>query len=274
MPDSAIESPAAGPGGDAEAGPLRTTGPRDGVVELRLHRPAQRNALSTELLRAVVAALDRAEQDPEVRCVVLTGGEQVFAAGADLEEMARKDMQAVLLEERPALFARIARFPKPLVAAVCGYALGGGCELAMLADIVIAADSARFGQPEINLGIMPGAGGTQRLTRAVGKSQAMRMVLCGELLDAQQALQYGLVAEVLPTERCLERAHELARRIASKAPLAARLAKEAVLQAFETPLSAGLLLERRNFVLLAGTEDRDEGVQAFLAKRTPSWRGR
>jgi enoyl-CoA hydratase len=274
MPDSAIESPAAGPGGDAEAGPLRTTGPRYGVLELRLHRPAQRNALSTELLRAVVAALDRAEQDPEVRCVVLTGGEQVFAAGADLEEMARKDMQAVLLEERPALFARIARFPKPLVAAVCGYALGGGCELAMLADIVIAADSARFGQPEINLGIMPGAGGTQRLTRAVGKSQAMRMVLCGELLDAQQALQYGLVAELLPVERCLERAHELARRIASKAPLAARLAKEAVLQAFETPLSAGLLLERRNFVLLAGTEDRDEGVQAFLAKRAPSWRGR
>jgi enoyl-CoA hydratase len=188
--------------------------------------------------------------------------------------MARKDMQAVLLEERPALFARIARFPKPLVAAVCGYALGGGCELAMLADIVLAADSARFGQPEINLGIMPGAGGTQRLTRAVGKSQAMRMVLCGELLDAQQALQYGLVAEVLTVERCLERAHELARRIASKAPLAARLAKEAVLQAFETPLSAGLLLERRNFVLLAGTEDRDEGVQAFLAKRAPSWRGR
>ena len=269
------ESPAQpAPPAPEDESPLLASAPTDGVLELRLHRPAVRNALSTPLLRAIAEALDLAEHDDDVRCVVLTGGERVFAAGADLGEMARKDLQAVLLEQRPALFARIARFPKPLVAAVCGYALGGGCELAMHADIVVAGESARFGQPEINLGIMPGAGGTQRLTRAVGKSLAMKMVLCGELLDAAQALQAGLVAEVAPDAQCLARAHELARRIAAKAPLAARLAKEAVLQSFETPLSAGLLLERRNFVILAGTEDRDEGVRAFLDKRTPRWRGR
>ncbi|MCZ4303358.1 enoyl-CoA hydratase-related protein [Zoogloeaceae bacterium G21618-S1] len=253
---------------------LRIDGPDAGVLEIRLDRPEARNALSTSLLRGIAGRLAEAEADEAVRCVVLTGGETVFAAGADLGEMAAKDMQAVLLETRPALFAAIARFPKPVVAAVCGYALGGGCELAMHADIIVAGASAQFGQPEIKLGIMPGAGGTQRLTRAVGKSLAMKMVLAGEFISAHEALAAGLVAEVVDDAACLPRARELARKIAGQAPLAVRLAKDAVLQAFETPLTAGIALERRNFVVLAGTDDRNEGVRAFLEKRKPVWTGR
>lgn len=253
---------------------LLVTGPEAGVLEIRLHRPEARNALSTPLLRGIVGLLEKAEADDAVRCVVLTGGDSVFAAGADLAEMAAKDMQAVLLEERPRLFAAIGRFPKPVVGAVCGYALGGGCELVMHADLIVAGESAQFGQPEINLGIIPGAGGTQRLTRAVGKSLAMKMVLAGEFISAREALTAGLVAEVAADEACLGRAHELARKIASRAPLAVRLAKDAVLQAFETPLAAGMAIERRNFVVLAGTDDRNEGVRAFLEKRKPVWTGR
>lgn len=253
---------------------LLVNGPEAGVLEIRLNRPEARNALSTPLLRGIVGLLEQAESDDAVRCVVLTGGDSVFAAGADLAEMAAKDMQAVLLEERPRLFAAIGRFPKPVVGAVCGYALGGGCELVMHADLIIAGESAQFGQPEINLGIIPGAGGTQRLTRAVGKSLAMKMVLAGEFISAREAQAAGLVAEVAADDACLGRAHELARKIAAKAPLAVRLAKDAVLQAFETPLGAGMALERRNFVVLAGTEDRNEGVRAFLEKRKPVWKGR
>ncbi|WP_230970865.1 enoyl-CoA hydratase-related protein [Nitrogeniibacter aestuarii] len=253
---------------------LRVGAPDKGVLEITLNRPQARNALSTPLLQALVALLAQAEHDEAVRCVMLTGGEQVFAAGADLAEMARKDLQAVLVEDRPRLFAAIARFPKPVVAAVCGYALGGGCELAMLADIVIAGESAQFGQPEIRLGIIPGAGGTQRLTRTVGKSMAMKMVLSGEFISTREALSSGLVAEVTPDNACLDRARALATKIAGMAPLAARLAKESVLQAFDTPLGAGLAAERRNFVILAGTDDRREGIDAFLEKRTPQWTGR
>ncbi|MBR0565778.1 enoyl-CoA hydratase/isomerase family protein [Azoarcus sp. L1K30] len=253
---------------------LIVNGPEAGVLEIRLNRPEARNALSTPVLRGIVGLLERAETDDGVRCVVLTGGDTVFAAGADLAEMASKDMQAVLLEERPRLFAAIGRFPKPVIGAVCGYALGGGCELVMHADIIVAGESAQFGQPEINLGIIPGAGGTQRLTRAVGKSLAMKMVLAGEFIPAREALAAGLVAEVTADDACIGRAHELARKIAGKAPLAVRLAKDAVLQAFETPLAAGMVLERRNFVVLAGTDDRNEGVNAFLEKRKPVWKGR
>jgi enoyl-CoA hydratase len=253
---------------------LLVAGPEAGVLEIRLDRPDARNALSTPLLRGIVALLQQAAGDDAVRCVVLTGGDKVFAAGADLAEMASKDMQAVLLEERPQLFATIGRFPKPMVGAVCGYALGGGCELVMHADIIVAGESAQFGQPEINLGIIPGAGGTQRLTHAVGKSLAMKMVLAGEFISAREALAAGLVAEVAADDACLARAHELARKIAGKAPLAVRLAKDAVLQSFETPLAAGMVLERRNFVVLAGTDDRNEGVRAFLEKRKPVWKGR
>lgn len=251
---------------------VRTAG--DGVLEILLHRPDVRNAISTPLLRELVAALEEAEADVEVRAVVLTGGDAVFAAGADLSEMAGKDMQGILLEERPRLYQAIARFPKPLVAAVCGFALGAGCELAMHADIIVAGQSAQFGQPEIRLGIMPGAGGTQRLTRSVGKSLAMKLVLTGEFIGADEARSAGLVAEVVPDDQCLPRARALAEKIASLAPLAVRMAKDAVLQSLETGLQAGLALERRNFTLLAGTDDRNEGVRAFREKRKPDWTGR
>jgi len=257
----------------ADSALLLMDGPRDGVLEITLNRPQERNALSTPLLRALVELLDSAAVDDEARVVTLIGGDKVFAAGSDLAEMAAKDLPAVLLDERAALFAAIARFPKPLLAAVRGYALGGGCELAMHADIIIAAESARFGQPEINLGIMPGAGGTQRLTRAVGKSLAMKLILAGEAITAAEAFSAGLVAEVTADDACLSRTRELARKIAGKAPLALRLAKDAVLQAFETPLSAGMALERRNFVILSGTEDRREGIAAFLEKRAAHFAG-
>jgi enoyl-CoA hydratase len=251
---------------------VRATG--GGVLEILLHRPEVRNAISTPLLRELVSVLGDAESDAAVGAVVITGGESVFAAGADLSEMAARDMQGILLEERPRLYQAIARFPKPLLAAVCGYALGAGCELAMHADIIIAGQSAQFGQPEIRLGIMPGAGGTQRLTRAVGKSLAMKMVLAGELVGADEARAAGLVAEVVSDAECLPRAHALAEKIAGMAPLAVRLAKDAVLQVFDTGLQAGLALERRNFTVLAGTDDRNEGIRAFFEKRKPDWTGR
>lgn len=259
---------------DSDDALLQISGPDEGVLEITLNRPQARNALSTPLVRELVERLAAAEHDSQVRCALITGGERIFAAGADLAEMARKDQQAVLLEERPALFAALGRWPKPLIAAVNGYALGGGCELAMHADIVIASPGAQFGQPEIRLGILPGASGTQRLTRAVGKALAMKMVLSGEAISAQEALAAGLVAEISAEPDCRPRARELARRIASMAPLATRLAKEAILASFETPLSAGIAQERRNFVILAGTRDRQEGIQAFLEKRPPVWEGR
>ncbi|MDF0605584.1 enoyl-CoA hydratase-related protein [Neisseriaceae bacterium TC5R-5] len=253
---------------------LLCSGPEQGVLEITLNRPQVRNALSTPLLNALVTLLQQAEQDDAVRVVLLSGGEKVFAAGADLNEMASKDMPAVLLEQRPQRFADIARFPKPLIAAVCGYALGGGCELAMHADIIIAGESAGFGQPEIKLGIIPGAGGTQRLIRSVGKALAMKMVLSGEIIRATEALRAGLVAEVTADEQCLSRARELAGTIATQAPLALRLAKAALLAAAETPLAAGLALERAHFVTLAASADRQEGIAAFLEKRPPQWLGR
>ena len=242
-----------------------------GVQEIRLNHPDVRKRLSTAVLRHLVAALAEAEHADEVHAVVLTGGNTVFAIGADLAEMASKDMEDVLLEERSRLYGEIARFPKPIIAAVCGFALGGGCELVMKADIIIAGESAQFGQPEINLGIIPGAGGTQRLTRAVGKSLAMKMILTGEFISAAEARFAGLIAEVVADEACIERAHQLAQKIAARPPLAVRLAKDAVLQSFETPLSAGLAIERRNFTILAGTDDRNEGIKAFLERRKPRW---
>jgi enoyl-CoA hydratase len=250
-------------------------GPAQSRVQLlSLNRPAARNALRTRTLAELAAALGTAAEDDGIGAVVITGSDKVFAAGADLKEMAGKGPIELLADARPRHWRSIATFPKPLIAAVNGYALGAGCELVMHADIVIAGQDAQFGQPEINLGIIPGAGGTQRLARVVGKSRAMQMVLAGEAIDAETARQCGLVSEVLPPAEVLPRALALAEAIAAKAPLALRAAKEAVLNAYETGLSAALEGERKAFVLLAATEDRNEGIAAFLAKRAPVYRGR
>jgi enoyl-CoA hydratase len=240
---------------------------------ITLQRPQALNALNTELLGELAAALSAAETDPDTRAVVLTGSRKAFAAGADIKEMAERDLVGILNDPRQASWQTITRFSKPLIAAVNGFALGGGCELAMHADILIAGEDARFGQPEINLGIMPGAGGTQRLLRAVGKSLAMQMVLTGEAIDARHALRAGLVSEITQPEFTVERAVQIAHAIAAKAPLAVRLAKETLLKAMDTDLASGLRFERHAFTLLAGTADRDEGIRAFQDKRAPQFRG-
>ena len=245
-----------------------------GIALVTLHRPEVLNALNHALMERLAAALEACDRDAEVRCIVVWGGPRVFAAGADVREMADAAVADVVQAYRFEQWARIRRVAKPMVAAVTGYALGGGCELAMLCDIIIAAETAQFGQPEIRLGLMPGAGGTQRLTRAVGKSRAMEVVLTGRALGAHEAHDAGLVSQVVPAEVCLDEAMRVAAEIARQAPIAVRLAKEAVLQAFETPLEAGLAFERRSFHVLFGTDDMREGVRAFLEKRRPDFRGK
>jgi enoyl-CoA hydratase len=253
---------------------LLVTRPEPGVLLVTLNRPAARNALRTATLDQLAQVLDAAAADPEVGAVVLAGSEKFFAAGADLKEMAAMGPIELWADVRPRHWKRIAAFSKPLLAAVNGYALGGGCELVMHVDIVIAGEGTQFGQPEINLGIIPGAGGTQRLARVVGKSRAMQMVLSGEPIDAVTAMHCGLVSEVLPSAEVLPRTLALARTIAAKAPLAVRAAKEAVLLAYETGLTPALEAERKTFVLLAASHDRNEGIAAFLEKRPPSYQGR
>jgi len=253
---------------------LAVQAPEDGVRLITLQRPEALNALNSELLGELAAELDAAERDAETRVVVITGSRKAFAAGADIKEMAERDLVGILNDPRVAHWQRITAFAKPLIAAVNGFALGGGCELAMHADILIAGEDARFGQPEINLGIIPGAGGTQRLLRAVGKSLAMQMVLTGEAIDARHALRAGLVSEVTQPEFTVERALQVARVIARKAPLAVRMAKEALLKAQDTDLASGLRFERHAFTLLAGTADREEGIRAFQEKRPARFLGR
>ncbi|MBG7620749.1 enoyl-CoA hydratase/isomerase family protein [Herbaspirillum sp. AP02] len=244
------------------------------VLHLRLNRPALRNALRNQSLGEIAGELTRAESDDSVRAVVISGNEQAFAAGADLNEMIQKDAIATQLDVRAQYWRTIARFPKPLLAAVNGYALGAGCELLMHADIAIAGRGARIGQPEINVGTLPGAGGTQRLIRTVGKPLAMKMVLSGEFITADQALRAGLVAEVVDDTDTLGRTLALATTIAQKSPLAVRLAKEAMLQSFELGLEAGLLFERKSFSLMAASADRQEGIAAFQQKRAAVFSGR
>ena len=246
----------------------------DGVLTITLNRPEAYNALRTQLLSELADVLQHSSEDDSVRAVVITGNEKVFAAGADIKEMASLDAVGVLNDPRVLHWRRIAQFPKPLIAAVNGFALGGGCELVMHADVVIAGDNAQFGQPEINLGIIPGAGGTQRLIRTVGKSMAMQLVLSGEFISAGQARDFGLVSEVTIPERSLERATELARKIATKPPIAVRQAKEVLLKAYDTTLDSGLSLERKAFTLLAATADRNEGIAAFMEKRKPNFTGK
>ncbi|MGU3412429.1 2,3-dehydroadipyl-CoA hydratase PaaF [Enterobacteriaceae bacterium C34A] len=244
------------------------------VLLLTLNRPQARNALNNALLTQIAEMLEAAQQDSTVGAVVITGSERCFAAGADLQEMAEKDLAATLNDVRPRIWARIDAFTKPLIAAVNGYALGAGCELALLCDVVVAGDNASFGLPEITLGIMPGAGGTQRLIRAVGKSLATQMVLTGKAINAQRAQQAGLVSEVHPVGLTAEYALTLAAQMAKHSPLALQAAKQALRQSQEVSLSAGLAQERQLFTLLSATDDRREGIAAFLTKRQPEFKGR
>lgn len=244
-----------------------------GVLQITLDRAQARNALRNNTLREISETFRQVEADPDTRCIILYGNQDIFAAGADIKEMADQNLVDVYLSERPKYWKVISETKKPIIAAVNGYALGGGCELVMHADIVIAGRNAQFGQPEINLGIIPGSGGTQRLIRSVGKSVAMKMVLAGEFLSAEEALAHHLVAEVVEPEVTLKRALQLAEKISKKSPLAIRAAKESLLAAFETHLSSGLELERKLFTLLAGSDDRREGITAFLEKRSPNFRG-
>ncbi|QUY46616.1 2,3-dehydroadipyl-CoA hydratase [Serratia plymuthica] len=254
--------------------PLILQQQRQRVVTLTLHRPEARNALSTPCLEQLVYRLEQADADASVGAVVITGAASFFAAGADLRELQQQDLPAALADRRPLLWQRLAQFSKPLLAAVNGYALGAGCELALACDIVVCGESARFGLPEITLGLMPGAGGTQRLIRCVGKSLAGQMVLTGEAINAARALQAGLVSEVCVDALTLERAEQIAERISLQAPLALRAAKQALKQAEEVGLSQGLAFERQHFVALAATDDRREGITAFFEKRTPNYQGR
>jgi enoyl-CoA hydratase len=246
----------------------------DRVAVVLLNRPRQLNALSGELMDALASTLSELDADPEVRAIVLGGGERAFAAGADIGELAEATPVSLYASPRHARWNEIGALRTPLVAAVSGFCLGGGCELAMLCDLIVASETARFGQPEINVGIIPGAGGTQRLTRAVGKAVAMDMILTGRMLSAREALSFGLVARVVAKEACLAEAKRVAAEIAAKGPVAVRLAKEAVDAAYEAPLSAGVELERRSFLVARASEDATEGLNAFLEKRPPDFEGR
>jgi len=247
----------------------------DYVALIRLNRPEALNALNAKLMSELATALTAADQNDKVRCIVITGSEKAFAAGADIKEMAEKSFVDVFGAD---FFAgepeAIARVRKPIIAAVAGYALGGGCELAMLCDFIIAADNAKFGQPEINLGVIAGMGGTQRLTRFVGKSKAMDMNLTGRFMDAAEAERCGLVSRVVPAKNLIEEVMKAAQKIAEKSAISVMAAKEAVNRAQETTLREGLLFERRLFHSLFATEDQKEGMAAFLEKRQPQFRDR
>ncbi len=247
----------------------------DAVTLIRLNRPDALNALNAKLMDELTAVLDAAEADPAVRCIVITGSERAFAAGADIKEMAGKSYADVFKEDFITRnWERTASCRKPVIAAVAGYALGGGCELAMMCDFIIAADTARFGQPEITIGVSPGAGGTQRLTRFVGKSKAMEMVLTGRMMDAAEAERSGLVSRVVPAADLVPTALETAKKIAGLSPNAVMMTKEMVNAAYETPLSQGVKLERRLFHSLFAFEDQKEGMAAFVEKRKPNFTGR
>jgi enoyl-CoA hydratase len=260
---------------DFPAPDARSGGVVEGVALLTLDRPEVLNALDYGTLQELVEALERLDVDESCRCAVITGaGEKAFAAGADIREMADATPVSLGVTNSFARWERIRRVRLPIIAAVRGYALGGGCELAMACDMVVAADDAVFGQPEIKIGIMPGAGGTQRLTRALGKARAMELILTGANLPAREAHERGLVSRLAAREETLGAALDLAREVASMPPLAVRAAKEAVNRSFELSLEAGLEFERRNFFLLFASEDQTEGMAAFVEKRRPEWKGR
>jgi enoyl-CoA hydratase len=259
--------------------PARVTEPnvltrQEGKVGIvQINRPQAMNALNSQTMSELIEALQSFDADPGIGCIVVTGNEQAFAAGADIKQLAEASVLDTLNSPFVGYWDRLRVIHKPIVAAVSGWCLGGGCELAMACDMIVAAESARFGQPEITVGVIPGAGGTQRLTRAVGKALAMEMVLNNRHLTAEEARHYGLVNRVVPVERYLGEAIRLAAEIADRAPVAVRLAKEAINQVFESSLSQGLFLERRLFATLFSTEDQKEGMAAFIEKRPPEWKG-
>lgn len=244
------------------------------IALLRLNRPEARNALSPELMEELAGELERLDPDPAIRCVVIAGSDEVFAAGADIRAMSERSFAEALYHPAADFWKRVAKVKTPLIAAVSGFALGGGCELALACDMIVASDTAQFGQPEITLGIIPGGGGSQRLARVIGKQRAMEYVLTGKRFDAATALELGLVNRVVGDGGWLQEAMALARTVAGRPPIAARLAKQAVLAAEETAMSAGLESERRLYELSMATEDRVEGMRAFLDKREPRFAGR
>jgi enoyl-CoA hydratase len=245
-----------------------------GIALVELNRPKELNALNPQLMRELRDTLVRLDAVEEVRVIILTGNAQAFAAGADIKQMADKSAIDMQVLDQFATWDQIRKTKKPLIAAVSGFALGGGCELAMTCDLIIASETARFGQPEIKIGTMPGAGGTQRLTRAIGKAKAMELILTGRFLNAEEALSYGLVVKVVPVEMYLAEAVQMAKEMAAMSPIALQLAKEAVNRAFETHLDEGLMFERKNFYLTFASEDQKEGMKAFIEKRKPSFKGK
>ncbi len=244
------------------------------VAHIQLNRPKELNALNLELMLEIKEALLSLDADPNVRAIVVSGNDRAFAAGADIKQMAGRTAIDMLSIDQFTTWDSIRKTKKPLIAAVSGFALGGGCELAMICDMIIASETAQFGQPEINIGVMPGAGGTQRLTRIVGKNKAMELVLTGKFISAEEAKAYGLVNKIVPVEFFLSEAIALASEIASKSPIAVQMAKESVLKAYEMPLQEALYFERKNFYMLFATEDQKEGMAAFVEKRKAHFKGK
>ena len=247
---------------------------RSRVGLITLNRPKAMNALNNQLMVELMDALDSFDRNDAIRTMVITGNEKAFAAGADIKEMADKSITEMMDSDHIAVFGRIRTIRKPVIAAVSGWALGGGCEVALSCDMIVASDSAKFGLPEVTIGVIPGAGGTQRLTRAVGKAIAMEMILNNRTLTAQEALQFGLVNRLVPVETYLEEALKLADEVASRAPLAIRAAKKMINQSYERTLSEGLIEEKQVFYNLFASEDQKEGMRAFVEKRKPEWKGR
>jgi enoyl-CoA hydratase len=244
------------------------------IALIQLNRPKELNALNLQLMLELKSAFAQLDENDEVRCIVITGNDQAFAAGADIKQMENKSAIDLLKIDQFETWDQIRKTKKPIIAAVSGFALGGGCELVMTCDMVIASETAKFGQPEIKLGIMPGAGGTQRLTKAVGKALAMEMVLTGKFISAEEALDSGLINKVVPVELYLEEAVKMAKEIAVQSPIAIRLAKESVLKAFDSSLQEGLYFERKNFYMCFASEDQKEGMNAFVEKRKPVFIGK
>jgi enoyl-CoA hydratase len=244
-----------------------------GIALIQLNRPKELNALNRQLMEEVRDSLQQLDKNELVRVIIITGNEQAFAAGADIKQMADKSAIDMLLIDQFSTWDQIRKTKKPIIAAVSGFALGGGCEFAMTCDMIIASETAKFGQPEIKIGTMPGAGGTQRLTKAIGKAKAMELILTGRFISAEEALSYGLINKVVPVEMYLQEAVSLAKEIAQMSPIAVQLAKESINRCFETNLDEGLMFERKNFYMTFASQDQKEGMQAFIEKRKPEYKG-